>query len=159
VKSATQAGLWSVELFPFRGLRSACPSESLRFRFQYYTVEDMHAHRSISNTDHRWRSSGQCWGSVQAFLKLPWEGETLRLAVIETNRVTHFLPEIPRNALDYCPMVLERNTARPLQIIDTRAVTSVAARIKLSGRPTQTEIIYETSLDLLRPDMTFTSQQ
>ncbi|KAJ9096477.1 hypothetical protein QFC21_005299 [Naganishia friedmannii] len=123
----------------------------------YYVAEDSAAHRSISNTEHRWRGSGQCWGRVQAFLKITWEGQTLQLAVIETNKVHHFIPEIRRGALDYCPMVLDKGSAGALQIIDVRVVTAVAARITLSGRPAQTEIIYETSLDLLRPDMSFNS--
>jgi hypothetical protein len=124
---------------------------------QYYVVEDKNARKRMGSAPYAWKRTGQCWGRVTVFLKFEWEVETLQLAVIKPRAVTHFIPEIPRQNLEYCPMILARDNTRVLQILDVDFITAIAGRITLSGRSSRTEVIFETSMDSQRSDMSFTA--
>jgi hypothetical protein len=52
-------------------------------------------------------------------------------------------------------MVLSTQRNQTLQVLDVEAITTVAGRIHLSEKPRRTEVIFETSLDLQRAEMTF----
>jgi hypothetical protein len=124
---------------------------------QYYITEDANAHLAEGTAPYRWKQSGQCWGQVQLFLKGVWRDELVELAVIRPYQVSHFISDIPRGSLDFCPMLLSRNNPLSLQIAAPTVITAIAGRIVMTGRSRNTEVIFETSMDSQRPDMSFTA--
>lgn len=52
-------------------------------------------------------------------------------------------------------MVMSTQRAGPLQALVVDAITAVAGRINLSDKSKKTEVIFETSLDQQRAEMSF----
>lgn len=113
------------------------------------------AHLRVGSVLFRWARSSQCWGQIKVFVDLRWEGETVRLAVVRPQHTINFIAEILRLSLQFCPMVVSTQKNHTLQIMNVRAITAVAGRIRLSEKPRRTEVIFETSLDLQRAEMSF----
>lgn len=89
------------------------------------------------------------------FLECEWEGCDVRLAIVQPYKVSHFVSNIPRGTLEYCPMVLERKEGNILQAMDVNVLTALAGRVNHTGFAGRKQIIFETTVDSQRAEMNF----
>lgn len=83
------------------------------------------------------------------------EGCDVRLAIVQPYKVSHFVSNIPRGTLEYCPMVLERKEGNILQAMDVNVLTALAGRVNHTGFAGRKQIIFETTVDSQRAEMNF----
>jgi hypothetical protein len=99
------------------------------------------------NAAAQWQE-GIGWGEVREFLSYEWGGKIKCVAIIDTAKVkSNWIPGKPPGVE---PQLLHRHPARPtIQVVDLKAVTSVAGRVPRKGESGM--IVFDITNGLLDP--------
>jgi hypothetical protein len=113
---------------------------------QFKQSEDVRAKRY--NVDALFKTNN-CWGEVRGLLSYEWEGETRCLAFIHPAKVKESWS--PGKAAEGGPQLLHRPPGKPsIQIVDLKAVTSVAGRVSRAGN--SGKVIFDIANGMLDPN-------